>query len=147
MKTVKFSLMVLLVAAVMPIVSCGPSKAEQEAERQEQYKNSEEGKAWDCICSRMKDPSDATLIKYYSTDDDVSKSMLEVINGYGGHSGKYTGLSVAAAEVEGRNGYGQMVKGHWVVCFKYGEPVFAIQLTEDADAEVQFELKSHFKYE
>lgn len=32
MKTIKFTLMALLVAAVMPIVSCGSSKAEQEAE-------------------------------------------------------------------------------------------------------------------
>ena len=34
MKTIKFQLILLLIIGTMTVVSCGPSKAEQEAERQ-----------------------------------------------------------------------------------------------------------------
>lgn len=140
MKAIKFTLIALLVAALIPIVSCGPSK--------EEYEKSEEGKAWNYIRSIIQDPNDATLIEYYSTDEDLCKKMLEEVNNYArlqkGTSGKYTDMSIGIAKVEGRNGYGQMITSNFIVYFKNGEPLHAGELHTRKDV-AELPLYLHLK--
>lgn len=82
MKTIKIALVMLLVAAMMPIVSCQPkSKAEQKAEREEEAKESIIG-YWEIVEGGDDENNGYSrkMILHFTEDNMCDKIVLEAVS-------------------------------------------------------------------